>query len=125
MLLWLDDLRVAPPGWTWALNASEAQALVEANLGQIQLMSLDHDLGDEELVGSGYTFLLWLAEQAHGPRGESRVWPTEGLRVHSDNGVGVERMLGLAERYGPWPRRIGRCLGQFPPGVPVNLPASR
>ena len=121
MLLWLDDLRLAPPGWTWALTAPEAQALVEANLGQVQLMSLDHDLGDEELSGSGYTFLRWLAEQSHGPREECGVWPTAGLRVHSDNGVGVERMLGMAERYGPWSRRIGRCLGEFPADLPVNL----
>lgn len=39
----VDDLRPAPPGWTWAKSSAEAISLLGA--GEFTAISLDHDLG--------------------------------------------------------------------------------
>lgn len=41
--LFLDDERLAPPGWTLAISVAEAQTMVE-ELGVPQALSLDHDM---------------------------------------------------------------------------------
>lgn len=111
MNLWLDDLRVAPPGWTWAKTVDEAVKLV---LSQVQAedpivyMSLDHDLGhapdcpgcaEEHLEHidstNGTKFVIWMCQD------DSR-WPVCRPMVHSMNPVGAERMRALIDRYGPY-----------------------
>jgi hypothetical protein len=39
-------------GWVWVQTAHEAMALIET--GEVTEASLDHDLGDESVVGNGY-----------------------------------------------------------------------
>jgi hypothetical protein len=39
-------------GWIWVRTAQEAIALIET--GEVTEASLDHDLGDDAIVGSGY-----------------------------------------------------------------------
>ncbi len=79
MKLWLDDERdprewlpfmgwfsgrpeVELDEWVWVKTAPEAVALIAR--GEVDEVSLDHDLGDEEQVGSGYQVLLWIEERA-------------------------------------------------------------
>jgi hypothetical protein len=97
--LWLDDLRPAPdPTWTWIKTVENAITLMQA--GGVTEASLDHDLGldDEGLeLAEGRTLVYWMAE--------NDCWPKEAITVHGANVVGVEYMIGMIERYGPFERR--------------------
>ena len=101
MKLWLDDIR--PPwkhgciGWEWAKTAEEAIKLLTT--GRITEASLDHDLSERATLGNwegeatGYHVLLWLEQRPE-------LWPINGVRVHSLNPLGRQRMEQV----------IGRCL---------------
>jgi hypothetical protein len=47
MKLWHDDIRPAPDGWVWARTNTEAQKLLQT--GEVEEISMDHDLGDAGL----------------------------------------------------------------------------
>lgn len=99
VLLWLDDVRPAPKGWTHVHSVNEAIALMQA--GPVAQASLDHDLGDwSHDGGDGYRLVDWMAE--------NDIWPTVSIRIHSANPVGVARMQGVIDRYGPYRTRGGR-----------------
>ncbi len=62
MTVWLDDklesYRPAPAGWVGVKTAQEAIALLRT--GKVEELSLDNDLGDEAIAGSGFDVLEWL-----------------------------------------------------------------
>jgi hypothetical protein len=102
--LWLDDVRPAPPGWVHAHSVNEAIRLIEQ--GDCTHASLDHDLGEyTEDGGEGYALVLWMAEHD--------CWPPQGIRIHSANVVGVRRMLGVIDRYGPYPKGYSNERGDW------------
>lgn len=91
--LWLDDVRNPVDfgciGWMWvktyeeAINAFENFNIVEA--------SLDHDLSIAATLGhpdpdekTGYSVVCWMEEH--------RVYPRDGVKVHSMNPSGAARM---------------------------------
>jgi len=91
--VWLDDRRPAPTGWVHVRTPEEAIDLLRG--GEVEELSLDHDLGLD--VGArertGYDVLLWLeAEVAAG-----RMSPPAVLRVHSGNVAAVGRMEQAVE----------------------------
>lgn len=89
MKLWLDDLRRPPDNsWTWAINVHQAKFWLKT--GYVEVASLDNDLGEGE--PEGRTLVLWMAEHM--------VWPAE-VRVHTENPVARDYMLGMIERYKP------------------------
>lgn len=95
MKLWLDDLRPAPAGWVHAKTAKEAIKLLSADC--VKEISLDHDLGEEEDVGSGYDVACFIEENAALGRLKKLFW-----NIHSANPVGRIRMmqaLNNAERF--------------------------
>lgn len=47
--------------WTWVRTAPEALQVLE--VGDVVEVSLDHDLGDEAEVGTGYDVLTWIEER--------------------------------------------------------------
>lgn len=62
--VWLDDLlddRAAPPGWVDVTTAHAAIALIDR--GDVIELSLDHDLGDDDLAGKGVHVVDHIAEQ--------------------------------------------------------------
>jgi hypothetical protein len=77
MRVFLDDERVPPDGWTLVRWPDEAIRLLER--GDVEEISLDHDLGDDER-GTGYDVVLWI-EQAVAMRG----FAPPIVRVHSAN----------------------------------------
>lgn len=94
MKVYLDDKRTEPEGWTRCYWPDEVIAHLER--GDVTHCSLDHDLGDD-LRGDGYAVILWI-EEAVATRG----YDSPLLRIHSDNGPGIDRMRrGIAsiERY--------------------------
>jgi hypothetical protein len=85
MRVYLDDERVTPDGWIRVYWPEEAIALLEA--GQVEEISLDHDLGDDE-HGTGYDVVLWI-EEAVAIRG----FKPPRMFVHSANSSAKEKML--------------------------------
>ncbi len=101
MRLWVDDLRPPPEGWRWARTAAEAVELLAG--GEVEELSLDHDLGGDDRCGTGYDVASFVEEQAFLGRLRPLRW-----RTHSANPVGVARMtaaLESADRF--WRRERG------------------
>jgi hypothetical protein len=59
MRVYLDDERATPPGWVRVFWPDEAIALLET--GQVDELSLDHDLGDDQR-GTGCDVVLRVEE---------------------------------------------------------------
>jgi hypothetical protein len=89
MRVWLDDVREAPDGWAHVRTPDEAIELL--NSGEVEEISLDHDLGlaTPESEPTGYDVLVWL-EQAIAT--EAWTYPVPTIHVHSANPVGWRRM---------------------------------
>ncbi|MBT0420858.1 cyclic-phosphate processing receiver domain-containing protein [Morganella morganii] len=62
MKVYLDDERETPQGFVRVYWPDEAIKLLQT--GEVTLISLDHDLGDDER-GTGYDVLLWIEEQVY------------------------------------------------------------
>lgn len=60
MKVFLDDERNTPDGWFRVYTPDQAIALLESDL--VTHISLDHDLGDDNLTGTGYDVILWMEE---------------------------------------------------------------
>ena len=90
MKIFLDDTRAAPEGWILVRTAREAIAALEA--GAVTELSLDHDLGGDDTVGTGHDVLVWI-EEAVALRG----FEPPSLSVHSANIVGRQRMQQAIE----------------------------
>lgn len=65
--------------------------------GQVRFASLDHDLSVEATLGNwrnevtGYQVVLWMEE--------NDAWPPDGVRVHSMNPAGRQRMEAAIRRH--------------------------
>jgi hypothetical protein len=111
MRVWLDDVRVAPSGWTWVKTSADAIALLAA--GGVEEISLDHDLGDDVVNGTGYSVVCWIEEAVATrafapPRMQSTARTSSaasGWRAASRSSCGL-RVKGRARR--PRVRRAGR-----------------
>jgi hypothetical protein len=99
MILWLDDIREP---WRhgflnceWAKTADEAIALLQT--GKVTFASLDHDLSIDDTMGmpkgekTGYSVICWMEK--------NNVWPQDGVRVHSMNPVGRQKMQFVIDRH--------------------------
>ena len=93
MKIWLDDLRPAPQGYESVKSVNEAISLIlEAEKGRetIEVIDLDHDLGDYYPDGGDAIKLLdWLAER-------ETFYP---LEIHTANPVGRANMERMIARY--------------------------
>lgn len=76
----------------WHCDLTHAKRMNEAYHGQIiELIDIDHDLGDyAKDGGDGVKLLDWLEETG-------RNYP---IRIHSQNPVGVQNMRRIIERNG-------------------------
>ena len=93
MKIWLDDLRVAPEGDETVESVNEAIELIEKcekNNELIEVLDLDHDLGDYAYDGGEAIKLLdYLAER-------ETFYPVE---IHTANPVGRENMYRMLDRF--------------------------
>ena len=91
--IYLDDLRKVPDGYIGAHSVNEAISLieeVESKGGSIDLLNLDHDLGDYASDGGDAIKLLhYLIER-------ETFYP---IAIHSSNPVGVGNMQALIDRF--------------------------
>lgn len=93
MMLWLDDVRPTPEGYETARSVNEAIKLIEQaedNDEEIELLDLDHDLGDYAYDGGdGIKLLDWLAERG-------TFYP---VCIHTSNPAGRANMERMIARY--------------------------
>lgn len=89
MRVYLDDERPTPDGWIRVYWPSEAIALLET--GNVEELSLDHDLGDD-VRGTGYDVVLWV-EEAVALRG----FVPPRISVHSANSSAKAKMVAGIE----------------------------
>ena len=96
--IWLDDEREAPEGWIHFHSSRTCIAaldLLQYNRDAvIEELSLDHDLGDDEMYGTGYDVLLWIEEQVHS---NDRYVPPASMKVHSANAGARPKMLAAID----------------------------
>ena len=92
MKVWLDDQREAPEGWVRTKTANETIELLKS--GRVEVLSLDHDLGEDETSGTGYDVLLWLEREAQAKRFKRQI----DIRVHSANSAARPRMEQAIEQ---------------------------
>lgn len=84
MKVWLDDMRPMPQGFDIHVRtAAEAISLLAG--GGVNMISLDHDLGDA--VGTGYDVACYIEQAAH----DGFPVPPE-ICIHSANPVGRSKM---------------------------------
>jgi hypothetical protein len=96
--VWLDDLlddRAAPTGWVHVTTAPAAIALIDR--GAVVELSLDHDLGNDEVAGKGVHVVDHIAEQQVVAGRD--LWPRDGITIHSANAAGRDQMARAIERY--------------------------
>jgi hypothetical protein len=86
MKVYLDDERPTPDGWHRVYAPEQAIGMLES--GMVTHISLDHDLGEEDLFGTGYDVVLWMEEQV---MTNSNFVPPIML-VHSANPPAKKRM---------------------------------
>ena len=89
MRVYLDDLRT-PPSKDFSLvkDAKSAIDLITDCWEQIEEISLDHDLGDEAKVGSGYQVVCEMEDFVYNTRPAHLPY----IHVHSANPIGRKRM---------------------------------
>lgn len=99
MNVYLDDERPTPPGYVHARWPKDVINLLKTN--SIEILSLDHDLGDDQR-GTGYDVLLWL-EQEVVTKGFQ---PPKTIVVHSANvsarqkmESAIRKIYQLAEKF--------------------------
>lgn len=81
MKIYLDDIRPHPDGWVRTYTASETIELLANNI--VSDISLDHDLGDENVIncGNGYDVLLYIEEKV----ANGIITNIPNMQVHSAN----------------------------------------
>ncbi len=93
MKIWLDDVRQVPDGYVWTRSVNETIRLIEnaeAVGEEIDLLDLDHDLGDYAPDGGDAIKLLdYLVEH-------EKFYP---IKLHTANPVGRENMERMIRRY--------------------------
>ncbi len=91
--IWVDDLRSVPEGYEGTKSVNETIALIEeieAEGGEIELIDLDHDLGDYARYGGDAIKILdFLAERG-------TFYP---IQIHTANPVGRANMERMIDRY--------------------------
>lgn len=86
--IWLDDVRPAPDGWIWAKTAKDCIWHLFMNYRQVDILSLDHDLGEEQ---TGYDVAKKMVEKP------SQFFPHR-IYLHTSNPVGRANMFQLFRR---------------------------
>lgn len=89
--LWLDDERPAPKGWTWCKSGIEFIRKLYWYEGQIDEVSLDHDLGNK--CHSGYDILCFLEREI----AEGHLKHVPKINIHTANPAGRKRMEQAVE----------------------------
>lgn len=77
--VYLDDERTPPAGWILVKTPKEAIKLLKK--GDVDIISLDHDLGDDKNIGTGYDVINWIEEQVF----TDKKFRTPQIKIHTAN----------------------------------------
>lgn len=89
MKIYLDDEREPPEGWILARSVPVLCHLLQTH--QVTHLSLDHDLGEDEMIG--YDFMRWLEAQVF----SGTIKEIPEITFHTANPTGRKNMeLALA-----------------------------
>ncbi|KJY86599.1 hypothetical protein TW84_19630 [Vibrio neptunius] len=92
MKVFLDDERTPPKGWILVRWPEEAINYLKQ--GNVECISLDHDLGNDS-VGTGYDVVLWIEKQV----AENGFKPPK-IKVHSANvSAKIKMTAGIKNIY--------------------------
>lgn len=92
MKIFLDDiLTPLDPDWITVKTTEECINLLKEPKNNINILSLDHDLGNET-TSTGYDVCKFLVK--------NNIFPPE-INIHSQNIVGALNMKKLLEHYSP------------------------
>jgi hypothetical protein len=83
--VWLDDVRSMPNDFDLHVKTAD-EAIKKLKTNQVSIISLDHDLGEEDSK-TGYDVAKFIEKSAF----EGSLDPLE-IRIHSANPVGVNNM---------------------------------
>lgn len=90
MKIWLDDIRPAPEDYVQCKSVNEAIVIIEENKNNIEVIDLDHDLGDFAKDGGDAICLMdYLVENKLFYK----------LNFHTANPVGLANMKRMYNRY--------------------------
>lgn len=91
--LWLDDERPAPDGWVVCRWPDDMIRLLIDNRepGQIERISLDHDLGDD-VRGTGYDVLVWIERAVY-----HNGYTPPAIQLHTANPAAMVRMRAAVD----------------------------
>ena len=93
MKIWLDDIRQAPQGYIHTKSVNQTKEVIlkaEQDGVVIELLDLDHDLGDYAHDGGDAIKIMdWLVERN----------TLYSIQIHTANPVGRANMLRMIERY--------------------------
>ena len=93
--IWVDDIRPVPEGFEGTKSVNETIVLIEeieSEGGEVELLDLDHDLGDyAQFGGDAIKILDYLAER-------ETYYP---IAIHTANPVGRANMERMINRF--WP----------------------
>jgi len=92
--LFLDHQRIPPAGWVHVRTAAAAIEILQT--GTVIEVSLDHDLGDDDVHGTGYDVIVWIEEAV----AMQQFIPPKEIRVHSVNVSARQKMeAGIESIY--------------------------
>lgn len=89
MNVFLDDEREPPNGFILVRNIYECIEFLRS--GEVEILSLDHDLGDGKKTG--YDLVKYMVEH--------NIYPSKAVYIHTMNPVGRENMYKTLVRYAP------------------------
>lgn len=90
--IYLDDVRPTPEGWVGCRWPNEVIGLI--NKGGVEMIDLDHDLGDSrEVERTGYDVLVWLEEKCN----NDVTFIPPVIMIHTSNPSARQKMV-LAAR---------------------------
>lgn len=100
MKVWVDDLRVAPDGYIWCKSTNEALCLIVDNINDIEIIHLDHDMGDT-FGGDAIGILQELERLSHRKEDFAAAVKNITFKIHTANPVGAQNMRDIIQ-YNGW-----------------------
>jgi hypothetical protein len=96
--VYVDDERATPPEFD-VRTYTVAQTIAALQTNDVDLLSLDNDLGSLHWMSEGRYITLWLAEQLNM---FGRSYYPRRVAIHSANPVARSYMVETLLRYGPY-----------------------
>ena len=99
MKIWVDDLRPSPDGYIWCKSTNEALRLIVDNINNIEVVHLDHDMGDT-FGGDAIIILDELERLSRRKADFSEAVKNIIFKIHTANPVGADNMRRIIQKNG-------------------------